>query len=201
MKKKHHLFWIGLSATTLAAGLAGLAIYEHYLPRARQSRCVVEKYPFGLLLGCACRKDGSYSNEQRLRAQLAVELYQENAYQTLIISGGSVRNDHNEAEAIATLVQEMDPSIPIILEKHARNTWENFQNVKDMTGDVPMLVITGALHARRAGAIAHSFYSCYQVASIPDFTWKKAAREAVSRMKYIRIEMGKDLDKDLKKAD
>ncbi len=181
------------AGSAAAAVLGALAIYEHYLPRTALSRCVVEKYPFGLLLGCASRNDGSPSNEQRLRAKLAAELYADHAYQTLIISGGSVKNDHNEAEAMAELVHEIDPSIPIILEKQARNTWENFKNVKEMTGDVPMLVITGRLHARRSNAIARSFFSCYQVASAPDFTWKKAFREAVSRMKFIRIGMGKDL--------
>lgn len=182
-----------IPAGLLAAALLALAYYEFRLPPIRSFFKRDKTRPkYALLLGCALHDDGSMGREITSRCNLALKLYEEGRFDVLIASGGSVKNKWVEAEGMERYIHSKNPQLPILLETKASNTWENFQFTKEMIGDQPLLVITGGLHARRAGAIARSFFCAPQIASFPDFTLKKAARECVSRVVFLKIELHKD---------
>lgn len=193
-KPGHRLWWLIVAA---AAGAGAVAVYRHFLPPLSR-RKPGQSVPFALVLGCGGHDDGTTSRSQRGRCQLAIDEYDKGSYQTLILSGGAVRNAYIEAEVMKNWIDQQrartgQPPIPMILETEARNTWENFSHTRELTGDVPILIMTGSMHARRAGAIASSFFSDYRVASYPDFTLKKFCREIVSRSQYCSIELLKRL--------
>lgn len=173
-----------------AAGLS-LVWHEHQLPPCRKPKVSQEPYPFGLLLGCSVHDDGSLGREMKLRCHLAIDQYLQGKYHTLIISGGAVRNPYVEAEVMGNYIHELCPQLPILLETQAQNTWENMKYAREMIGDQPILILTGGLHARRSNALARQFFSNWAMESAPDFTWKKAGREAISRIIYLWIELKK----------
>lgn len=177
--------WIGLTALIGACAM----IYRHYLPPTKKPKDT--PYEYGLVLGCAAHDDGSMSNSQIGRCQFALDEYERGHFKTLILSGSAVQNEYVEAEVMAKWIQEHNPNIPLLLETYARNTWENLKFVQQMIGDVPIEIITGSMHARRASAIAVNFFRNYYVASYPDFTCKKLVLEARSRLLYCLIEMKK----------
>lgn len=178
------------AGTTLAAGLGLFKMVRHYLPPTRLPDAATE-YEYALLLGCPNRKDGSYSSSQKARCQLAIDAYHNGMFKTLIISGASVKNEYVECEQMARYIQERC-SMPIILEDKATTTWQNLENTRAMIGDVPLLILTGSLHARRASAMARSFFSHYGLLFYPDTKPKHIAREVPSRAVYIKMEMEKD---------
>lgn len=48
-------------------------------------------YTYALLLGCPAHDDGTMSSSQIKRCDLAIKAYQQNLYDTLIISGSNVK--------------------------------------------------------------------------------------------------------------
>lgn len=183
-----HLAWMAGAASLL--GL--IALYETYLPPVRKRKS--SRYPYSLLLGCAADDDGLPSRAQLGRCELAIEAWRRGDYETLVISGSAVKNQFVEAQVMADLIHSLEPELPILKEEKARNTWENLKFTRDLIGDVPVEVITGSLHARRASAITRNFFSDYAVIGCPDFTWKKFLREIASRIQYCTIEIQKKLD-------
>lgn len=183
--KAHLLLWILGSVFVVF-----LCIYEKLLPPTRRSK-KDKVYPYGLVLGCACHDDGTPSHAMEGRCKLAVDEYQAGRFQTLITSGSAVKNQYVEAEEMEKYIHALDPSIPILKETHARNTWENLKFTKEMIGDQPILVMTGQMHARRASAITKNFFSDYAIASYPDFSFKRLLTEIYSRFKYCWIELSK----------
>lgn len=166
-------------------------IYHHYLPRIRKPKDT--PYEYGLVLGCSANDDGTLSNTQLGRCQLALDEYEKGHFRTLVLSGSAVRNEFVEADVMAKWILEKNPNIPLIKETKARNTWENLKFVKQMIGDVPIEIMTGSTHAKRASAITANFFSNYCVTSYPDFTFKKCALEIRSRFVYCLLELKKSL--------
>lgn len=186
-RKRHRRDW-WIFFTLLVGTL--LVIYEKFLPPTKRLQKGVV-YPYGLVLGCACKDDGTPSHAMLGRCQLAVKEYQAGKYQTLVTSGSAVKNQYVEAREMARLIGQMDPDIPILEEVNARNTWENLKFTREMIGDEPVLVMTGGMHARRASAITRNFFSKYAIASYPDFSIKRLFIEIYSRIKYCWIELSK----------
>lgn len=202
---------LGLSAlcTGAAAAAAGIRIYQHFLPRPEResgyrdphhpqlpdSKKLPEQqaeWPYALLLGCPNRPDGSWSSSQIARCELAIEAWNSGLYDTLIISGASVKNRYSEAGEMARYITEhSEDPIPVILETEARNTWENIKNTRKMIGNVPVLILTSSLHARRAAAMASRSFSRFSILTCPDRKLKHIAREAGSRWVYIKTEISK----------
>lgn len=196
MKKK------SMFITTLAAlgGLCVLGVYETFLPPVPKKRMEDHKEEerqakpvrFALLLGCSCYDDGSVSNSQKDRCDLAMDAWNQDLYDVLIISGGAVKNDYIEAYTMRDYIRRHGgKDIPILCEIRAENTWQNFEFVKDMTGDIPLLVLTGSLHARRSAAIARQFFSDVTFCTYPDRKPKHFLREIQSRALYIGLELKK----------
>lgn len=175
---------LGLSAL----GAGAYAIYHHFLPSIPNPTHKV--YPFGLLLGCKAHDDGTPTKAQLGRCDLALKQYQEGHYQVLIISGGAVQNEYTEAYFMRDLLKDQG-SMPIVCEPTAKNTWENLEKTKEMIGDVPIMIMTGSTHARRAAAMAANFFTDFTVVSYPDFSLKKATQEIPSRIRYCALEIQK----------
>ena len=75
------------------------------------------------------------------------------------------------------------------------SVYENFKNSSRITQDVPILILTGSLHAKRSCAIAKEFYSNYSAYTYPDHKLRHIIREIASRYIYIKIELLKKAGK------
>lgn len=165
-----------------------LWIHNHFLPSIPKMKD--QKYPYAILLGCPTHDDGTLSTAQTKRCNLAIEAYQKGLFDTLVISGSNVKNKYYESKSMAEYIQSKT-EMPIICETKARNTFENFTYAKEITGESPVLVLTGSLHARRSCAIAAQFYQDFSAYTYPDHKLKHIFREIGSRYIYIKIEIQK----------
>lgn len=173
------LTWL-LGLTALAVGL-----YLWLLPPVKKPR---KQYPFAILLGCPCRKDGSMSRSQVERCRMAMAAW--SSYRTLVITGGAVKNKWPEAQTMAAYIRTRCP-IPVVIEDKSRTTWENLKNTREIIGDVPVLLLTSSLHAPRAQAMARHFFSDVAVQTYRENRLKHVLRELVSRKIYIVMELKK----------
>ncbi|WP_304422922.1 YdcF family protein [Faecalibaculum rodentium] len=173
------LTWL-LGLTALAAGL-----YLWLLPPVKKPR---KQYPFAILLGCPCRKDGSMSRSQVERCRLAMAAW--SSYRILVITGGAVKNKWPEAQTMAAYIRTRCP-IPVVIEDKSRTTWENLKNTREIIGDVPVLLLTSSLHAPRAQAMARHFFSDVAVQTYRENRLKHVLRELVSRKIYMVMELKK----------
>ncbi len=189
LKKTTQFITALLGVSALGAG--AYAVHQHFLPKVPAPNR--KTYPFGLLLGCKAHEDGTPTRSQIHRCDLAVEEYEKGSYQALIISGGAVKNDYIESEVMRKLVHDQNQEIPVICETTARTTWENLEKTKALIGDVPILIMTGSTHARRAAAMATHFFSEFTVASYNDWSLKKVGQEIPSRIRYCALEIQKSL--------
>ncbi len=162
-------------------------IYRSYFPPLPKRK---KHYPYALLLGCPSHDDGSYATSQIKRCDLAIQAYKNGFYDTLIITGGAVKNQYVESEQMAKYILNKE-TIPLCCEKASRNTWENFQNAKEMIQDQPVLILSSGTHIRRACAIARQFFKDYGASWYPDHKPRHIFREIVSRCIYISIERKK----------
>lgn len=164
-------------------------IYIYFFPFIPKRK---KHYTYALLLGCPAHDDGTMSSSQIKRCDLAIKAYQQNLYDTLIISGSNVKNEFIEAKVMHAYIQnKMD--IPTILETNARNTFENFKFSKDIIQKQDVLILTSQTHAKRACAIARQFFSDYGCMWFKDLKSKHITREIVSRILYIKIEFFKKI--------
>lgn len=169
-----------------------IGIYFYFLPPIPSLK--KQKYPYALLLGCPSHNDGSMASSQIKRCELAIEAYKKGLFDTLIISGGAVKNQYTESKEMAKYIKQKS-SIPIICETQARNTYENFKNAVKLTQDAPILILTGSLHAKRSCAIAKEFYATYSAYTYPDHKIRHIIREIASRYIFIKIEILKKAGK------
>ena len=180
------MWWISLVIIFICI----ICIHDAFIPRIpKQSQKV---YPYAILLGCPCHDDGSLTTSQKKRCELAIR--EKDKYETLIITGGAVKNQYYEAIEMKKYI-EQKANIPILTETKAKNTFANFTNVKEMTGNVSVLILTSSLHARRSCAIAKQFYTNYSACTYPHYKLSHIFREMASRYIYIKIEILKKLRK------
>ncbi len=166
-----------------------ICIYIYFFPFIPKRK---KHYAYALLLGCPAHDDGTMSSSQIKRCDLAIKMYQQNLYDTLIISGSNVKNEYVEAKVMHDYIQNKI-DIPTILETKARNTFENFKLSKEYIQNQDVLILTSQTHAKRACAIAKQFFSDYGCAWFKDLKPKHIIREIVSRILYIKIEILKKL--------
>lgn len=163
-------------------------IHHHYLPPIPKRK--QKTYPYAILLGCPSHDDGTMATSQIKRCDLAIEAYQKHLFETLIISGGAVKNQYYESKEMEKYILKKI-NIPIICETQARNTFENFKNTKAIIHESPVLILTGSLHARRSCAIAKQFFNEYSAYTYTDRKPRHILREIISRCIYIKIEYQK----------
>lgn len=186
-----------LLALSAIAGASAAGLYLHYLPPVLRKKPKEEEYPFALLLGCPCHKDGTMSHSQVERCKLAMEAYAQGRYKILVIAGGATKNQYVESEEMADFIHRFMNEIPILCETRSHNTWENFEFASKIIKDRPCLILCSNLHKRRAANIANHFLSDYAFMTYKDKRWKHVVRELISRFTYVKIEAKKDLFHDL----
>lgn len=196
MKKKTEkiLIWTGLLTSAAAAGAVLALLFKIFLPseKPEKEKAEQKKWPWALLLGCPAHDDGTMPTSQIRRCNLAIKAWEDGLYENLIISGGKVRNSYGEAETMAAFIRANGGAdIPILMETHARNTWENIKNTRLLIGDQPILILTSSLHARRTAAMARHSFSDFALVTYPDYKPKHILREIFSRLLYIRLEIKK----------
>lgn len=149
-----------------------------------------------ILLGCKTRKNGAMSTSQIKRCKAAIKAYEKGLYDQLVITGGATTNTQSEARVMKSYLEANAPEpIPILLEEEARNTFENFQNVRDLVDDDEVLIITSSNHAFRSRQIAKQFFSKAANFSAPEYRPKHVAREIASIFLYYVIEAKKRISK------
>ena len=166
-----------------------ICIYTYYFPPIPKRK---KHYSYALLLGCPSHDDGSMSTSQIQRCNLAIQAYQKGLYDTLIISGSSVKNKYVEAKVMHAYIKKKF-SIPCILETNAKNTFENFKFSKPFIKNKSFLILTSSTHKKRACAIARHFFNNYSAYSYPDRKIKHIIREIHSRAIYIQFEIKKKI--------
>ena len=87
-------------------------IYEHYFPPIPKQKGV---YPYALLLGCPCHDDGRLCTSAKKRCQRAIEAYQNHEFETLVITGGAVKNQYTESLAMKDCILKQC-QMPILCE-------------------------------------------------------------------------------------
>ena len=139
-------------------------------------------YDTALVLGCPCHQDGSLSSFQKERMDCAIRLYQLHIVKTILISGSNVQNKYYEAETMAAYArQQQIPKDAIIIEKQARNTYENLKYAKMIYDEKNMhsiVVITSLFHVRRAYFFVRKFFDgAYMDSFATHVTWKQKLDE------------------------
>jgi uncharacterized SAM-binding protein YcdF (DUF218 family) len=81
--------------------------------------------------------------------------------------------------------------IPMILEPHAKNTYENMKFTKELIDTNSILILTSSVHASRANALARQFFKHPVLWTYKDRSWKHKWREFLSRLVYIQFEIKK----------
>ena len=170
--------WIVVFLTTL---------YLHYFPSIPKRK---KHYDYALLLGCPCFDDGSMRSSQIKRCKLAIKVYQEGYYDTLVIAGGAAKNQYVESIEMKKYIDQK-ADIPILCETNSTNTFDNFRLSKKIIQNKSVLILTSGTHARRACAIAKQFYSCYGALWYREHRFKHIYREIISRIIFILIEIKK----------
>ena len=86
-----------------------------------------------IVLGSPAEEDGSLSRVQKTRMDAAITLYKEKRVRCILISGGSVRNTYTEADIMAAYAIRCSiPSTALLLERQAKNTYENLLSAKTL---------------------------------------------------------------------
>ena len=113
-----------------------------------------KQYDAILLLGVALKKNDEPTDELRLRAKKAAEVYESLGGCVPVMVCGGVKKGRKRAEAevmAELLTAEGVPAESILMEKKSHTTVENFRNAKALLGDkARVLVVTGDYHLRRA---------------------------------------------------
>lgn len=92
----------------------------------RADACVASPHDVIIVLGCPTREDGSASDCQQRRIDIAMSLMRSGYSDRFIVSGAAVSNEHVEAEALRDLLLAEDvPTESIFLEPQAEHTDEN----------------------------------------------------------------------------
>ena len=124
-----------------------------------------EQYDTVIVLGYPSNKNGSISDIQKKRMDVAIHLYRTNITKTILVSGSSAHNEFLESETMANYALEQKvPKNDIILESKARNTYENLKYAKIICKNRNynhVIVVTSPFHVRRASFFVKKFFSNY----------------------------------------
>ena len=109
-------------------------------------------------MGYPANIDGNPSPILSERIKKGIELYKNNVAETIICSGGAIKNEHIEADVIANeLVKNGISENNIIREKDSRATWENLKISKKIMQDngfETAVIISQSGHIRRSSIYA-----------------------------------------------
>lgn len=105
-----------------------------------------------LVAGFPANPDGSLHPMQRMRVEVGVSAYRNQACDRLIVSGAAVHNSHVEAEVMAAFARELGvPQDQLIIEDRARNTWQNIScSLPYLENHKRIIIASDNLHMHRA---------------------------------------------------
>lgn len=160
-----------------------------------------QQYDTAIVLGYPSNTDGSLSDIQKKRMDVAIHLFKKNKIKTILISGSNAHNEFIESRVMASYaIENKIPSNYIILEEKAKNTYENFKNAKKICDEKnykKIIVITSPSHIRRASFFAKKIFIHYTFESYKErFSLKKAIDEYFRMWNTLYFELKLYLKKD-----
>ncbi|MFO0551487.1 MAG: YdcF family protein [Polyangiaceae bacterium] len=97
-----------------------------YTATPEAGECIAQEHDAIIILGCPSNQDGTPSDCQKKRADMAVTLFEDGYGAHFIVSGAAVHAPGVEAEVLSTLLQERGIRQDlIVLEPRAEHTDEN----------------------------------------------------------------------------
>lgn len=107
-----------------------------------------------VVLGYPANNDGTPGPILKARLDKAIELYRQGIAAKIIVTGAAVDNQFVESEVmLAYCLQKGIPQADILVESHAKNTFENARMVKEIIKDRGFkraIVVTSSFHKMRA---------------------------------------------------
>jgi len=141
--------------------LLGWVIYVQWRVQSPPKMALPDHADVGIVLGASLRGDHPSPGLQE-RLDLALQLYKQGKFKTLIVSGGRDYNGAKltEAEGMRNyLVQNGIPQQQILLEPRATSTYENLlfsKQIMDNKGLVSSIIVTHQYHSFRSLDIAET---------------------------------------------
>lgn len=131
-----------------------------------------QDYQAMIVLGYHCNDDGSLDDIAKKRVQCAYQHHLKTPHVPIIISGGCVANEYNEAEVLGQYALELGVSKDVLIyEPKARNTYENLLYSSQLISkETKVMVITSRFHIRRSAYFVRKFF--------PNFTMSYHESEA-----------------------
>jgi len=134
-----------------------------------------------LVPGYPSNSDGTPHAIQRFRVEAGIAAFKHYQCRAIIVSGGAVSNSYTEAETMAALAKSKGiPARELIVETHARSTWENVGCSRHYLENASaVLVVSDPLQAHRAKRYAcrqdshlcESFFAVGVNPPLTDFWW------------------------------
>lgn len=120
-----------------------------------------QKYDCGIVCGYPAQNNGQPSKIMQSRVEKSVELYKNGTVKKLIMSGGAVKNEYEEAKVMADYAISLGV-LPkdIIVESQSRSTYHNLMYCHELMKLYNLknaLVITNSWHLRKASHYAQKF--------------------------------------------
>ncbi len=135
-----------------------------------------------IVLGCPADPDGKASPEERERVLAAVREFQAGRAGHMIVTGGAVHNQWNEAEAMAGVARGAGvPEEDVLVEGRARNTIENIyysNQIMQQHGWTSAEVVSTPDHLPRAALILEHYGFGWRTRAArwpKEFEWKRIA--------------------------
>ena len=104
-----------------------------------------------VILGFSSWASGRPHPVQRWRVEVGVRAALAAGADTVVVSGGAVRNSVVEADTMAALAQQMAPGLEVVREREARSTWENVALTYPLVERFDVVILASdRFHAGRA---------------------------------------------------
>ncbi|MEF9920789.1 MAG: YdcF family protein [Erysipelotrichaceae bacterium] len=117
-------------------------------------------------MGSPCNRDGSISDIQKERCDVAISYYKSGIINKVIVSGGAIHTPYIEAEQMAQYLSKVIPASIIFKENKAHNTYENIKFTNQMIKENDsILYISSKLHLRRMNYFIKHYSKNYVLVS------------------------------------
>ena len=128
-----------------------------------------KKYDCAIICGYPANIDGEPSTIMKSRVEMGVTLYKKDKIKFLILSGGAVKNEYQEAKIMASYAISLGvKKEDILIEGQSRSTYHNLMYSRDImqiNGLKNALVVTNSWHLRKADHYARKFKLDYAMVS------------------------------------
>ena len=139
--------WIVIVITVIILLQVSLILYDGFVDH-------IAKSDVALVLGNKVNKDGSLSERLKSRIDKSIELYRQDYFSKIIVSGGLGKEGHDEAMVMREyLLKNKIDSASIIVDSQGLNTYKsslNTDSIMTVNNWKSVLVISNYYHIRRA---------------------------------------------------